>query len=69
MTIDNIFKYVIDGEVTGGITIASDINDAKERICTYYASRGENKKITVWELSDDADADEITCGVYEIYNA
>ena len=68
MTIDNIFKYIVDGEASGGIVIASNIDDARERICAYYTQRGEGKKITVWELGEDADADEITCGVYEIYN-
>lgn len=68
MTIDNIFKYIVDGEATGGIIIASDINDAKERINSYYESRVKNKKFTVWKLSEDADESEIACGVYEIYD-
>lgn len=66
MTIDNIFKYTVDGGLTGGIVIASSIDDARERIRSYYASRGEDKNIVICELCEDVD--DLICGVYEIYN-
>ena len=70
MTIDNIFRYVIDDGYIGGIVIANNLEDAIEKLKIdtkkrYPEFTEDRSKATIWNIKDKSQSGN---DVYELYN-